>query len=81
MVQLADGSVREFCVDLGGPERTGEELLRLSGLDVVAEVSALGTLVCRIGGSGCDSSSRSRNRLYRWYDSDSCRHRDGPFGC
>jgi hypothetical protein len=54
VVQFADGSVREFCVNLGGPERTGEELLRLSGLDVAVEVKAIGSWVCRIGRTGCD---------------------------
>ncbi len=55
VVQFGDGSVREFCVDLGGEVRTGEELLRLSGVGVVAETTALGTRVCAIGGEGCSA--------------------------
>ncbi len=54
VIQFGDGSVRELCVDLGGAERSGIELLRLSGLSVISEDSVLGSMVCRIGGEGCD---------------------------
>jgi hypothetical protein len=54
VVQLGDGTVHERCVELGGAERTGQELLDLAGLAPVAEVSALGATMCRIGGEGCD---------------------------
>lgn len=54
VVQLGDGTVREFCVDLGGSERSGIELLRMTGMSFVSEDSVLGSMVCRIGGDGCD---------------------------
>ncbi len=53
VVDFGGGQVREYCVNLGGPERTGEELLRLAGLDVVAEYIG-GTMVCRVDSVGCD---------------------------
>ena len=53
VVQLGDGTVRDFCVGLGADERTGIELLRLSGIEVIAEDTPLGSMVCRIGGDGC----------------------------
>jgi hypothetical protein len=54
VVQLGDGTLREFCVDLGGSERSGMELLRMTGLSIVSEDNAQGSMICRIGGSGCD---------------------------
>lgn len=53
VLQFEDGTVVERCVALGGEERTGLELLDLAGLDIDAEVSAIGSLVCRIEGTGC----------------------------
>ncbi len=54
VVDLGGGDVRAACVDLGGTERSGIELLRRSGLDVVTEDDAVGTRVCRIASTGCD---------------------------
>jgi len=53
VVQFGDGTVREFCVDLGGQERSGIDLLRGSGLDFITEDTALGSMVCKIGDDGC----------------------------
>lgn len=54
VVQLEDGTLIERCVALGGAERTGLELLTLAGLAIAAESGPVGTLVCRIEGTGCD---------------------------
>ena len=54
VVRFGDGTVREFCIALGGTERTGEELLDLAGLAHISEVTALGAKVCRIGPEGCN---------------------------
>jgi hypothetical protein len=54
VVQFGDGSVRELCVDLGGAVRNGMELLRMSGISVISEDGPLGSMVCRLGGEGCD---------------------------
>lgn len=53
MIRFADGSTAELCVALGGETRTGEELLRLSGLEIVSDTSGLGVRVCSIDGQGC----------------------------
>jgi len=54
VIQLGDGSVRTYCIAFPEPTITGDALLRRSGLDVRADVSALGTTVCRIDETGCD---------------------------
>lgn len=59
VIQMADGSVQERCVALGAEEISGEELLRRAGLPVAVETSLLGTMVCRIGDSGCDYPAES----------------------
>lgn len=53
VLQLGDGRVRSICVDLGGPEISGLELLERSGLDLAYQATILGTMVCRIDQSGC----------------------------
>jgi hypothetical protein len=53
VVLFYDGTTREACVELGGENRTGEELLRLSGLDIVIDAGPLGTKVCSVEGVGC----------------------------
>ncbi len=54
VIQLGDGSVRTYCIAFPEPTITGDALLRRSGLEVRADVSALGTTVCRIDETGCD---------------------------
>ncbi len=53
VVLFDDGTTRKLCVEFGGKERTGEEVLRLSGLEVVADSGPLGSRVCAIEGLGC----------------------------
>lgn len=54
VVSAGDDSVFEGCLDLPPEGLTGEELLYQSGLDVALQASVLGTMVCRIGDTGCD---------------------------
>jgi hypothetical protein len=54
VVQYGDGSVQTFCVGFPGPSISGEDLLRTSGLNIVAvENSSFGAGICQISGEGC----------------------------
>jgi hypothetical protein len=54
VVRYPDGAVWKSCVSFSEPSITGEELLRRSGLTIVADYSSgLGGAVCSINGSGC----------------------------
>jgi hypothetical protein len=55
VIQFDDGSVGEYCVDLGTDgEATGEEALRATGLDVVVDYQGMGAAICKIEGDGCN---------------------------
>ena len=54
VIQDASGRVRSYCIALDGPEISGLELLQRSGQDLAWQGIALGTMVCRIGDTGCD---------------------------
>lgn len=55
VIQFGNGSVGEYCVDLGADGRaTGEEILRESGVDVIVEYQGLGAAVCKIESDGCN---------------------------
>lgn len=55
VIQFDDGDVEEYCVDLGSDGiATGEEVLRETGLPVIAEYSGLGAAVCKVGNTGCN---------------------------
>lgn len=60
VVRFGDGQVQTACLDLGASgQATGEELLRLAGLQPVMEYSALGGIVCQIGAEGCGFPEQS----------------------
>jgi hypothetical protein len=55
VIQYDDGSLGEYCIDLGADgTATGEEALRATGLDVIVEYQGMGAAVCKIEGDGCD---------------------------
>lgn len=54
-VQFEDGSTFTQCVTLDGPEATGLDVLRHSGLDLIFEAGGgMGTTICKIGETGCN---------------------------
>ena len=54
VVRFPDGSVWQGCIQFSEPTITGEELLRRSGLDIIADYSSgMGGAVCSIAGAGC----------------------------
>ncbi|MGC9334254.1 MAG: hypothetical protein ACP5JJ_08915 [Anaerolineae bacterium] len=54
-IQFGDGGVETWCVPIQGDEIRGDDLLLLSGLDVVLDPSSgMGVTVCRIDDKGCD---------------------------
>jgi hypothetical protein len=54
-VQFGDGRVETWCVPIQGDEIRGDDLLLLSGLDVVVDASSgMGITVCRIEDEGCN---------------------------
>jgi hypothetical protein len=60
IVGLPDGSFTSTCVSFAVADISGEDLLRGSGWDVTMDPgNALGTLVCSIGGEGCDFPAES----------------------
>lgn len=54
VIQDASGRVRSYCIALNGPEVSGLELLQQSGEALAWQAVALGSMVCRIGDTGCD---------------------------
>ena len=55
LVQYADGSQITKCIEFEGDEITGEDLLNLSELPYVSDVTnPMGSKVCSIEGQGCD---------------------------
>jgi hypothetical protein len=55
LVQYADGSQRTICIEFEGSEISGEELLNLSEIPHVSDVTnPMGSKVCSIKGEGCD---------------------------
>ncbi len=60
VVSFNDGTLGEYCVDLGADGvATGEEVLRATGLDIVAEVGGMGAGICKIEGTGCNFPAES----------------------
>jgi hypothetical protein len=54
VVRLGDGSLTTRCVEFGGPEISGYDVLVRSGLNIVAAFdSGMGAAVCAIEGEGC----------------------------
>jgi len=54
IIVYAQRAVQQICVELGGAQITGQELIRLAGLPVTLdERNAMGALVCAIDGQGC----------------------------
>lgn len=53
VVRHDDGRVERTCVAFDEQTISGMELLERSGLDVVAERSALGAAICSLDGEGC----------------------------
>lgn len=58
LVDFGNGTVATRCIEFSEPEISGHEVLRRSGLSVVAHaVSGMGVIICDIGGvSGCPAS-------------------------
>lgn len=55
VIQFGDGTLREYCIDLGADgEATGEEALRATGADVVVDYQAMGAAICKIESDGCN---------------------------
>lgn len=55
VIQFDDGSLGEYCVDLGDDgTATGEEVLRATGLDVTVEYQSMGAAICKIENDGCN---------------------------
>lgn len=54
VIQYGDGEVQTACVRFAEPEISGLELIERAGVPVVAQVSAMGAAVCKIGPDGCD---------------------------
>lgn len=55
VVQFDNGSVEEYCVDVGADGvATGEEVLEGTGLPIIIEYSGMGGAVCKVGSTGCD---------------------------
>jgi hypothetical protein len=53
VVVLENGLMVERCVTFDEPQVSGFDLLQLSGLDLVVDVSGAGVAVCSIEGTGC----------------------------
>jgi hypothetical protein len=55
LVQYEDGSETTMCIEFEGLEITGEDLLDLSGIPYVSDVTnPMGSKVCSIDGEGCE---------------------------
>lgn len=55
VVVTGEGAPITRCVDFEGDAVSGEELLALSGLDIIGDPQAsMGTTICRIDGVGCN---------------------------
>jgi hypothetical protein len=55
VVQHADGSLIVKCINFQEDEITGEELLDLSGISYISDVTnPMGSIVCSIDGKGCN---------------------------
>lgn len=60
VIQFDDGTLGEYCIDLGADgSATGEELLRATGVDVIMDYQGMGAAVCKIEGDGCDFPAQS----------------------
>jgi hypothetical protein len=57
VVRNADGTTDEMCVLFDEPSISGLDLLNRSGTSHVAERSAIGSAICKIGDGGCNSPS------------------------
>ena len=58
IVRNADGTTDEMCVLFDEPSISGLDLLNRSGTTHVAERSAVGSAICKIGEGGCNSPSQ-----------------------
>jgi hypothetical protein len=55
VIQYGEGQVETFCVAFDEDEITGDELLAISGLDLVLDASsAMGVTLCRVEELGCN---------------------------
>ncbi len=57
VVRMPDGRLTQHCVALGIRQVTGDELLKLAGLEPVFEYGPLGVSICAIAGEGCQYPS------------------------
>ena len=54
VIRHGDGRVTTACVGFSEPSISGLELLRRSGVPMVAQGSGIGAAVCKIDGEGCE---------------------------
>jgi hypothetical protein len=54
LVQFSDGSIQTGCIEFSESQISGYELLRRSGLEIVA---AEGSAICSIAGEGCGAEN------------------------
>ena len=59
VVRFGDGSIQTSCVSFATETISGLDLLRGSGLDVIAQSAGNNAAVCKIGGDGCNYPAES----------------------